>query len=647
MFRRAISPRLLLLASVLLLTASGCLVNNDPFTSAAFPKPQAPLFSSPEFQSGSLSSGDPDGEFTLIAFERMVLEGGNQADINVDLSRSPQPVERYLFVIDRATHNVAVLNSGIQDIPEDLGDIHARLTLEVTDPVALAGYVTPDETVFRFAVQYVPGFVRIVDVTTQTDAVLELTKLTEGTQSTLIQTRLAGLRATLAVDVLDLERDDKDTLEEEVGPISREDKPQQPLNLGESSAGGSVNVNVSLEELAPPLAVLPPPTDDIEQPKQDDQPPKSDDLPPPETSQPPPDSEGTNDDNSSGTNDNSDTPSPSSSPQPTDPDGENTAPDSSGGDPTLANVDVIFIIDSSSSMLFDDPGDDRLEAARVFLHTAINDDQVGIVHFFDNIIITPLTRIVHRGGSIDSGEIRRLKQALDAEIDLKSGLTPAHLGITTACELLDDNGRVPRRAAILFSNGKVTSGASSYLVGFPEECFVKNGWTIHTVGVGNYNEKLLRQLADDTGGTFRGINRGDGAFMICEVQAIRSEMAGGGASTCQERKVSQGQTINFPFNVPAAQRKATFSLNWLGSETDVELRLVRPPTAPSPRTVAGRVFLPQAIQVSYDRGVGKSFEAYSIAFPEAGTWEVSIIGKNVPPEGVEVVFGFNTVPAAR
>ena len=652
MRRRAFTSSFLTLAFAVLLTASGCLASSEPFRSAAFPTPQAPLFSSPGFRSGPLLSDDAGGEFTLVAFERMVLEGGNQSDINIDLSRSPQPLERYLFVIDRSRHSVTVLNADAKDIPEDVGDIHVRLTLELTDPVALAGYRPPDETVFRFAVQYVPGFVRIVDVTTQTDAVLEITKLTKGTQSTLIQTSLAGLRATFAVDVLDLDRDDDENrLEEEVGPISREDKPQQPLNLGESSAGGTVNVVVRLSDQAPPVAVLPPPTEDITPPRQDDPPPKDVDQPPqPEPSQPPPDGDGQNDDNASAADDtpsDTETPQSSATPQPTDPEGEDTVPDSSGGDPTVANFDVVLIIDSSSSMLFDDPDDDRLEAARVFFNAALSDDRVGIVIFYDKIITTPLTRIVHRGGSRDSGEIRRLKQALDVEIDLKTGLTPSHLGITTACDELSAHGRLPRRAAILFSNGEVTSGASRSLVGFPEDCFVENGWAIYTVGVGNYNEKLLRQLADDTGGNFRGVNRDDGAFMICEVQAIRSDMAGGGATSCQVRLLSQGQTINFPINVPAAQRKATFTLNWVGSETDVELRLVRPPSAPSPRDVAGRVFLPNDIQVAYDRGVGKSLEAYGIGFPEAGAWEVSIIAKNVPPEGVEVVFGFSTVPAAR
>lgn len=640
------SLRIGVLLTVVLLSAAGCLANDNPFTSAAFPTPQAPLFSGAGFQSGSLISDGPDGEFTLVAFERMVHEGGNQSDINIDLSRSPQPVERYLFVIDRSRHSVTVLNADAQDIPEDLGDIHVRLTVELNDPVAFAGYVTPDTTVFRFAVQYVPGFVRIVDVMTQTDALLELTNLTEGTQSTLIQTQLAGLRATLDVDVLDLENDEEDDpLEQEVGAISREDKPQQPLSLGESSAGGSVNVVVRLEEEAPPVAVLPPPTDKVTQPEPDDEPPPPSDSqqPPPQPSEPPPANDGQNDDNSSGDNDtpsDNQTQNDTATPQPTDPDGEEKVP-VKGGDPTEPFLDIVVIIDDTSNMLRDDPHNERLEAVRALLKAAAIGDRVGLVRFYGgaatDIYTLPLTQITGANTSI-----RRILEDLDTVPDAAQ-LTPTHLGLLAACDELSQNGRIENRMAILISDGATNVGID-YASGFfenVEQCFLDKGWNLYTVGIGQYNEKLLGALAEATGGEFLPVPRSEMVFLVCDLMSIRADFAGGEEAICLDRDVFAGQTISdISINVPSAQMWASFSLNWVGDDSDVELRLIRP----NGEVVAGRVF--GAEDVSFDGGTRnrKTMEVYGVERPEAGTWKVRIIPKVVPDEGLLVVFGFNSMP---
>ena len=102
------------------------------------------------------------------------------------------------------------------------------------------------------------------------------------------------------------------------------------------------------------------------------------------------------------------------------------------------------------------------------------------------------------------------------------------------------------------------------------------------------------------------------------------------------------EPISFTVFVPAAQLRASFNLNWIGSESDIELRLKRPDGEP----VAGRVFVPYD-NVSFDGGTrsGKTLEVYGVTHPMAGTWRVEIIPKVVPPEGILVVFGFNAVPA--
>ena len=300
------------------------------------------------------------------------------------------------------------------------------------------------------------------------------------------------------------------------------------------------------------------------------------------------------------------------------------------------------MIDDSSNWRTDDPLDERLEAVRAFLSATLEGDRVGLVRFSDRIYRRPLTRIIHSRGKVGEGGIDRLRSGLDIESNLTTGLTPSHLGLIAACDELDQNGQRANRIAILVSDGASNVGVDRSEYFDPvEECFKDNGWQIYTVGIGNYREKKLQLLADNTGGVFRPIPPAEMAFLTCDMQAIRADHADGTFLPCRQDIVLPNQPITFTVNVPAAQMRASFNLNWIGRESDIELRLVRPDL----KAVAGRAYLPYD-NVSYDGGArsGKTLEVYGVKAPDAGTWRVEIIPKVVPPEGTLVVFGFNAVP---
>ncbi len=414
-----------------------------------------------------------------------------------------------------------------------------------------------------------------------------------------------------------------------------------------------MNIEVRLQEEAPPLAVLPPPTDDIKQPESDE-PPEPDDQPPFYQPEPPPQASEQNKDETPPRPPPPEPPEPpppppvppppplEPPPPPPEADEDDDITTGGGGDPSDPYLDIVVVIDDSSNWRTDDPLDERLEAVRAFISATLEGDRVGLIRFSDRIYRRPLTRIIHSRGTVTDGGIDRLRSSLDIEFNLITGLTPSHLGLIAACDELDQNGQRANRIAILVSDGASNVGVDRSGYFDPvEECFKDNGWQIYTVGIGNYRENKLQLLADNTGGVFRPIPPAEMAFLTCDMQAIRADHADGIFLPCREDIVLPNQPITFTVNVPAAQMRASFNLNWIGSESDIELRLVRPDF----KAVAGRAYLPYD-NVSYDGGArsGKTLEVYGVEAPDAGAWGVEIIPKVVPPEGILVVFGFNAVP---
>jgi hypothetical protein len=176
---------------------------------------------------------------------------------------------------------------------------------------------------------------------------------------------------------------------------------------------------------------------------------------------------------------------------------------------------------------------------------------------------------------------------------------------------------------------------------YPEDCYVKNGWPIYTIGIGNYDKARLRQLAFDTGGEFIPISYL--TTLICEVQQLRSRAAGVQSKPCQSFDLAQGESILVPVIVPPLQVHATFSLNWDSGEID--MWIFRPSDGTRPSYYKGQV--PDG--VTRDRG--DTDWIYKIPIPEPGVWNVKIFRRPNKPEDnitsqgeLPAVFGFSSLP---
>lgn len=286
-------------------------------------------------------------------------------------------------------------------------------------------------------------------------------------------------------------------------------------------------------------------------------------------------------------------------------------------DRPTTNVDVALIIDSSGSMSWNDPQDRRKDAGKSYVNNSLLDDFVAVVDFDHTVrVASPLKRIPDE------------KDALIAAIDTidSSGGTDIGIGVQKGCEVLHlSDYEFINKGAIL-----LTDGEGSFLN--EDQCFKDEGWPIFTFGFGDANEALLQQIAFNTGGQYKHID--NLTSLLCEFIRVRGLIAGIVPGSCRPYQVASLQTITFSETIPPEQAQAIFSTSWAGS--DVVMTLV----APSGRVIDRNTVAPDVVH-----DLGSTFETYSIIAPEAGQWQVSLFGADVPPEGEEVIFGLTTVPA--
>lgn len=156
------------------------------------------------------------------------------------------------------------------------------------------------------------------------------------------------------------------------------------------------------------------------------------------------------------------------------------------------SVDVVFAIDSSGSMLTNDPGFLRLDAARTFLDAMNDRDRAGVVTFGEPaIVLLPLTDLSTGRGTvqstIDGNTVLRGATDIDGAMELSNNL------LATASS--DRQVKV----VVLLSDGQNT--------GLLDDSFIDvaaaRGTTVYTVGLGTSADVgLLTRIANGTGGRF-------------------------------------------------------------------------------------------------------------------------------------------------
>ncbi|MEM9464353.1 MAG: trypsin-like serine protease [Actinomycetota bacterium] len=284
-----------------------------------------------------------------------------------------------------------------------------------------------------------------------------------------------------------------------------------------------------------------------------------------------------------------------------------------GIDATGTSVSTALIIDSSGSMDWNDPDDLRLAAARTYLISTLQTDEVGIVDFDSAAIVRSFATRV-------DGSRAELERAIGGINS--SGGTDLGDGLDAGCDVLHAASG-DRRAAIFFTDGDGSYDGEA-------QCFRDNGWPVFTIGLGDdVKDEVLRGIANETGGSYRPLP--DTEELICSFQQIRAQIAEQAAGACdQTGTIRQGETVAARVSVSEGAAQATFTNTWPGS--DIEMTLISPSGERfDRRTADDRVLIE----------VGSTFETITVIGPDAGEWGIEFLGTDIP--AASEPFSFSTV----
>jgi hypothetical protein len=244
-----------------------------------------------------------------------------------------------------------------------------------------------------------------------------------------------------------------------------------------------------------------------------------------------------------------------------------------------------------------------LEAERQDL--ALN-DQAGLVKFSDSsVVIAPL--------GTDMAAMRATVEGLQTE-----GSTDIGDGLVDALKLLEGK---PGAGIVLLTDGWNNTGMTNdQILSGPVTTAASRGVPICAIGLGqspfDVDQALLSQVAGRTGGDY---------YFVADRVSLGADMlschhAEHGQKVVDFRgRVIPAQAVAGPqFAVPGGKHRLSLTLNWPGSDLDLELR------DPSGKLVGS--------------GLGKlskqpGLVAVSVANPAAGNWTFRVIPRDVTPAG--------------
>ena len=289
------------------------------------------------------------------------------------------------------------------------------------------------------------------------------------------------------------------------------------------------------------------------------------------------------------------------------------------------NIDIALIIDSSGSMAWNDPKNLRKEAARIFIDTAQNDDQIAIVDFdHSSQIHWSLQPLTENRDCIDC-----IKSKLDL-ID-SSGGTSLSAGLLEGYNQLDSSTQPYKKAAVFLTDGMGSYNNEAELYKNDDEGNDNDCWPIYTIGLGyNTDSALLQKIADTTGGEYFALT--DPNQLQNVYFEIAAQISGGNVLASESSVMSTGDTFSASVAIPAGQQSATFLTTWPGSDVNTTL------TAPN-----GTEITPATSDSNIYYAKGLTYELYRATNPEAGDWIINLYGADLAPQGETVNISVSSV----
>ena len=221
---------------------------------------------------------------------------------------------------------------------------------------------------------------------------------------------------------------------------------------------------------------------------------------------------------------------------------------------TFPSMDIVLLMDSSGSMMVNDPENCRLAVAKAFIDEFSNSTRVSVLDFDQDCAWTR----ANVGGAehhLDSPGHDGIPDYSDPKADLDT--IDANGATNLLCPLQEMNqefatyGNASRPwAAVLFTDGADTVGNPDSAILQEAQNASAAGITMYTIGLLDAAEALLMEIANITGGTY--YYAGDCSGAIFAFASILTDLRGRGPEppAFQDARLS-GQDVFLTWNPPS------------------------------------------------------------------------------------------------
>lgn len=275
-------------------------------------------------------------------------------------------------------------------------------------------------------------------------------------------------------------------------------------------------------------------------------------------------------------------------------------------------ITLAFILDSSGSMVQNDPQDMRKSAVEMIINELNGNEYVFIIDFDDKALWLNKNNYHNYNKEMLKNDVKRINS--DGGTNIETGLIELKQAIESAGISYSKGG------ALLLTDGKNNNPFDFTAL----DWFLKNKFSISTVSfVGDVDNKLLSDIAAMTNGKyFRANNAYD---VVIYFREFINSISGNSSLKFLRNKIQHGELQQYPFYVDRGMAFIYLGLNWNGSR--IRLKLISP---------SKKVYKENDINGEWN--LGNNYSSVKILNPESGKWNVELYGENIPISGEEYVF---------
>jgi len=280
-------------------------------------------------------------------------------------------------------------------------------------------------------------------------------------------------------------------------------------------------------------------------------------------------------------------------------------------DMSLTNLTIVLAIDSSGSMVWNDPNNLRKEGATLLVEALLPTDRISIVDFDSSARpVWPMSTVGDNRADI----IRTINRFIDS-----NGGTNISDALRVSYGQIDSADFRSRVLTLLLTDGQ-QDPPSSYDP-FWENAFQYRSWPVYTFGLsGSADAATLGRISTKTGGTFTPLM--DPSQLVSLYNKLRIITSDSQFLLDSSYRLSQDETWVEEVTVPLLARTATFVTSWPGSRVDTTLI-----------TPSGFEITPDTISPYITHIKGEAFEMYRVTNPEAGVWQMKAFGVQLRTSG--------------